>query len=251
MRYITFDTDLSILKRNFTNPSVIWAWLPLILLRLLFRDFSYETKLAWIIDVCPNFTFVRSRVFNLCRLMILLFTISLPHYLFLIAVSPVAHLLSLIIMFIVCSFIARNVPTWVSLLLILLSNDIELYPGPQYHENFFSFMNWNLNSFAKNNFERVQLIEAHNSVFNYDLISLCETSLNESIEVPNPLLNDYTFIAANHPDNVTHGGVGLFCKNSLPLKLRNDLAFRESIVVELKFGRKIIIFHRHLQKSIF
>ena len=89
-------------------------------------------------------------------------------------------------------------------------------------------MNWNVNSFAKNNLERVQLIEAHNSIFNYDLISLCETSLNESIEIPDPLLNDYT----NHPDNVTHGGVGLFYKNSLPLKLRNDLAFRESIVVE-------------------
>ena len=117
-----------------------------------------------------------------------------------------------------------------------------MHPGPQYNENVFSFMNWNLNSLAKNNFERVQLIEAHNSIFNYDLISLCETSLSESIEIPDPLLNDYNFIAANHPDNVTHGGVGLFYKNSLPLKVRSDLAFRESILVELKFGRKKISF---------
>ena len=73
-------------------------------------------------------------------------------------------------------------------------------------------------------------------------MSLCETSLNESTEIPDSLLNDYTFIAVNHPDNVTHGGVGLFYKNSLPLKLQNDLAFRESIVVELKFGRKKIFF---------
>ena len=59
VRYITFDTDLSILKkRNFTNPSVIWAWLLLILPGLLFSDCSYETNLAWIIHVCPNFTFV-------------------------------------------------------------------------------------------------------------------------------------------------------------------------------------------------
>ena len=108
-----------------------------------------------------------------------------------------------------------------------------MHPGPQYNKNVFSFMNWNLNSLAKNNFERVQLIEAHNSIFNYDLISLCETSLSESIEIPDPLLNDYTFIAANHPDNVSHGGVGLFYKNSLPLKVRS-----ESVVVELKFGRK-------------
>ena len=35
------------------------------------------------------------------------------------------------------------------------------------------------------------MIEAHNSIFNYDLISLCETSLRESIEIPDSLLNEY------------------------------------------------------------
>ena len=81
-----------------------------------------------------------------------------------------------------------------------------------------------------------------NSMLVIRYVSLCETTLNESIEIPDPLLNDYTFIAANHPDNVTHGDVELFCKISLPLKLRNDLAFRESIVVEHKFGRKKMFF---------
>ena len=103
-------------------------------------------------------------------------------------------------------------------------------------------MNWNLNSIVKNNFERVQLIEAHNSLFNYDLISLCETSLTSSIEIPDPLLNEYSFLSANHPDDASHGGVGLFHKNSLPLKHRKDLSFDEFIVVELKFGRKKIFF---------
>ena len=41
---------------------------------------------------------------------------------------------------------------------------------------------------------------------------------------------------------MTHGGVGLFYKNTLPLKHRDDLSFDESIVVELKFGRKKIFF---------
>ena len=241
VRYITFDTDLSTLKkRNFTNPSETWTWLPLILLWLFFSDCSYEIQHVWIIHTWPNPTFFLSKVFKLCWLMAFLITISLSVYLLLI--SPVAHILSLVITFMLCSFITRNVPTWVSLLLILLPNDIELHPGPQYHENCFSFMNWNLNSLANNNFERVQLIEAQNSIFNYDLISLCETSWNESTEIPDPLLNDYTFIPANHPDDVTHGGVGLFYKNSLPIILRNDLAFRESIVVELKFGRKKMFF---------
>ena len=70
------------------------------------------------------------------------------------------------------------------------------------------------------------------------MISICETSLNDSVELPESLLNDYTFIPANNPANTRHGGVGLFYKNSLPVIVRNDLSFDESIVVELKFGRK-------------
>ena len=51
-------------------------------------------------------------------------------------------------------------------------------------------------------------------------------------------LNDYTFVPANNPVNTRNGGVGLFYKNSLPVIVRNDLSFDESIVDELKFGRK-------------
>ena len=103
-------------------------------------------------------------------------------------------------------------------------------------------MSCDLNSVAKDNFQRVGLIEAHNSFFNYDLISICETSLNDTVEIPEPLLNEYTFVPANNPANKRHGGVGLFYKNSLPVIVRNDLSFDESIVIELKFGRKIIFF---------
>ena len=63
-----------------------------------------------------------------------------------------------------------------SFILILLANDIEMNPGPQFQKNFFNFMNWNVNSLAKGNFERIPLIEAHNTIFDYDLISICETS---------------------------------------------------------------------------
>ena len=93
-----------------------------------------------------------------------------------------------------------------------------------------------------NNFKRIRLIEAHNTLFNYDLISICETSLNDSVELPETLLDDYTFVPANNPANVRHGGVGLFFKNYLPVIIRNDLSFDESIVIELKFGRKKLFF---------
>ena len=79
-------------------------------------------------------------------------------------------------------------------------------------------------------------------LFKYDLISICETSLNDSVDLPETLLNDYTFVSANNPANFRHDGVRLFYKNSLPVIVRNDLSFAESIVIEINFGRKIIFF---------
>ena len=65
--------------------------------------------------------------------------------------------------------------------------------------------------------------EAPNSLFNYDLISICETALDDTIELPQILINDYTFLSSNNPKNTKHRGVGLFYKNSLPIKVKDDL----------------------------
>ena len=67
-------------------------------------------------------------------------------------------------------------------------------------------MSWNVNSIAKDDFQRVRLIKAHNSIFNCDLISIYETSLNDSIKLPDILLNDYTFVHSKHPTNTRYGG---------------------------------------------
>ena len=61
-----------------------------------------------------------------------------------------------------------------------MSNDIDLNPGPNF-DNFFNFMSWNVNSLAKDNCQRVRLIEVQNSI--------CETSLNDSVEIPKTLIN--------------------------------------------------------------
>ena len=71
-----------------------------------------------------------------------------------------------------------------------------------------------------NEFARVRLIEAHNCMFNYDLISICETNLNDMLVTKVPKLNGYEFEPANHPGNITHGGVGIFYKDSLPVTPR-------------------------------
>ena len=163
-------------------------------------------------------------------------------YIFYISVTPATCYLCLIIFQIRCHSCVKRVPHWLPIILIILSNDVHLNPGPQFQNNVFNFMPWNVNSLAKENFQRVRLIEAHNSIFNYDLISICKTSLNDTVELPEALLNGYTFVPVNNPTTNRHGGVGLFYKNSLPVIVSDDLSFDESIVVELKLARKKICF---------
>ena len=109
-----------------------------------------------------------------------------------------------------------NSTIWLPFLLLTLSNDIELNPGPvtsnSFSTGFLSFCNWNLNTLSKDDFYRISLLEAHNTEFNYDIISLCETSLNDSINVPENSLPGYRFHSCNHPNGDRSGGVGCFTK---------------------------------------
>ena len=132
------------------------------------------------------------------------------------SIAPAPSILCTLVFEIGCLLFTKHIPSRLPLFLILLSNDIHVNPGPHFNNSFFNFMNWNLNSLAKENFQRVQLIEAHNSIFNYDLISICETSLNVSVELPETL-SEY-IVPANNPANTKHGGVGLFYKNSLSVQ---------------------------------
>ena len=112
-------------------------------------------------------------------------------------------------------------PLWLSIILVRLSNGIQLNPGPHFHNSYFNFTSWNINSIEKYNFQRVSLIEAHNTNFNYGLVSICETSINDSVELPEILLKEYKFVSANNPATTRHGGVGLFYKNSPICHLTN------------------------------
>ncbi len=145
--------------------------------------------------------------------------------LFSVAMSQLSHLLCVLVLIIQCSITRGKTPFWmIYKLLLVLANDIHLSPGPRGYQNgFLKFMNYNLNSLAKDDFSRVKLLEAHNCIFDYDIISLCETGLNSSNESSVPKIEGYTFLSANHPDDVAHGGVGVFYKDSLPIVLRDDL----------------------------
>ena len=80
------------------------------------------------------------------------------------------------------------------------------------------------------------------TIHNYDIMSLCETSLSKNEILPENILEGYHYYACNHPSSEGKGGVGIFYNDTLPIIIRNDLSFDECIVAELRFGRKKIFF---------
>ena len=92
-------------------------------------------------------------------------------YMFYLSTTPCACTICLLIFHTWCQPLTRNSSPWLQILLIALSNDVHQNPGAPFHNSFFTFMSWNVNSIAKDNFQRVRLIEAHK----------CETSLNDQI----------------------------------------------------------------------
>ena len=196
VKYITFDTNLNLFKKKsvFLVPQLM-LYLSIMLLWLFLTEYPEVFSIQLFLLFCPNFAFLMKLDPNVYKRLARSCFHTSCVLIFIDAISPASLLLSIFVFQIWCHALSSDVPRWLPYLLILLANDIELNPGPPVQNQFLSFMNWNLNSLVKDNFGRVGLIEAHNVIFDYDLISVCETNLNDSIEIPDPLLNDYNLIS--------------------------------------------------------
>ena len=67
---------------------------------------------------------------------------------------------------------------WLVFKTLRLCGDIEINPDPET----FDFCTWNLNSITAYDFLRVTLMEAYNSVYNYDLIGIVETHQDSTVD---------------------------------------------------------------------
>ena len=87
----------------------------------------------------------------------------------------------------------------------------------------FSVQDWNMNSIPAHNFSKISFLSAYNFLHKFDIICLSETYLDSSIlpQDPNIEMQTYTLIRTDHPSNVKRGGVCVYYKNHLPLKLLN------------------------------
>ena len=128
---------------------------------------------------------------------------------------------------------------------ILLSGDVELHPGPDTSSSqTLSIYHWNLNSLSVRNFEKVNLLSAFNTLHNFDILCLSETYLNSGIlsDDVNLEIQGYTLVRCDHPSDTHRGGVCIYFKSCLPIKVSNVTLLNESLLFELKIGNKLCSF---------
>ena len=85
----------------------------------------------------------------------------------------------------VCMFFC-SLLFFISVILLVLSGDIETNPGPDRgYSNSSSFCYWNLNSIAAHNFIKMSLLQAYNAIHRFDIICSSETYLDNSYHTDN------------------------------------------------------------------
>ena len=121
-------------------------------------------------------------------------------------------------------------------LALIISGDIECNPGPEnIHNQNLSLCHWNLNGIAANNFIKISLLEAYNSIHNFDVICISETFLDSDYSIDDQRLSikGYVMIRSDHPSNTKTGGVCIYYKEHLPFVRRNDISIIDECLVLL------------------
>ena len=158
VRFVSLDTNLNLFRKK--SISKLFPCLFLLsaaMALLLFSECEKEQSIFFLIYMNPDFNFVIVLPTRFNKMFSLTLSATSSIILFTSAFTPGTHLVCLFVFQNLCHSIVKTVPRWVSILLILLSNDIHLNPGPQNPNNFLNFMTWNPNSITINNFERLHL----------------------------------------------------------------------------------------------
>ena len=124
-----------------------------LLVLLLYRLLSAESPGNYLLvilivpDLEHGYMFILALKFRKTLFRILFAILSI--YIFHFATTSIACFLFLLLFQNWCLSYAQNSPQWLLILLIILSNDIHQNPGPPFHNSFFNFISWNVNSIAR------------------------------------------------------------------------------------------------------
>ena len=107
-----------------------------------------------------------------------------------------------------------------------------------------SICHWNLNSISAHNYIKLFLLKAYIAIHKFDIICLSETYLDSSTtsDDDNLAISGYNLIRSDHPSNNKRGGVCIYYKNFLPLRVFSIQYLQECVNFELNIGGKICNF---------
>ena len=129
-----------------------------------------------------------------------------------------------------------------TLLLLFRSGDIELNPGPNKTNSSckFSVCHWNPDSFAAHNFEKVGLLEVHNTINVFDIICASESYLDSTFSSDNEDINmkGYKLVRADHTNNTKKGGVCAYFRESLPVLVVPNHHLSECLILKILLKNK-------------
>ena len=134
---------------------------------------------------------------------------------------------------------------WYFFRLLELSGDIEFNPGPKPDSSqSFSICHWNPNSMSAHNYSKISLLTAYISIHDFDVICLSETYLTSTTDINdgNLKIPGYIMYRVDHPSDVKRGGVCIYYKTMLPLKVLSTNFLQECINFEVCIGNKICQF---------
>ena len=120
--------------------------------------------------------------------------------------------------------------------------DSATYTGPKRASSSnISICHWNLNSISAHNYTKLFLLKAYIAIHKFDTICLSETYLDSSAtsDDDNLVISGYNLIRSDHPFNNKRGGVCIYYKNFLPLRVLSIQYLQECINFELNIGGKI------------
>ena len=118
----------------------------------------------------------------------------------------------------------------------MLSGDVEENPGPKHKpcQNF-SICHWNVNSVSAHNFSKVPLLRAYMFIHKFDVICISQTLLNSDtgFDDDNLKIEGYNIVRSDYPSNSRQGGVCIYYKQSLALKILDINYLQERFVFQI------------------
>ena len=108
----------------------------------------------------------------------------------------------------------------------------------------FSCCHCNVNSLAAYNYKKVSLVEAYNATHHYDLICVSETYFDSSVanDEKDISIKRYSLVRAAHPTNTKRGGVCIYYKESLSVRIIDISNLTESILCQITINKKRVMF---------